>query len=116
MKKEKMRLHKPFQMMIHSHISYSHQTPASTSCKSFHRTPLRASNNIGEIRASRQTTTCYTRSELLFHVSGRVVAARMTSNSGSSDTRRASKRSKRPEDAGTSGAGGEDCHIRDGVN
>ncbi|KAL0649454.1 hypothetical protein Bca4012_092145 [Brassica carinata] len=50
MKKEKMRLHKPFQM-IYNPISYSHQTPASTSCKSFHRTPLGAGNNIGEIRA-----------------------------------------------------------------
>ncbi|KAL0656959.1 hypothetical protein Bca4012_077543 [Brassica carinata] len=50
MKKEKMRLHKPFHM-IHNPIAYSHRLQPSTSCKSFHRTPLRASNNIGEIRA-----------------------------------------------------------------
>ncbi|KAF3540515.1 hypothetical protein F2Q69_00024944 [Brassica cretica] len=35
-----------------------------------------------------------------------------SSGSGSSDTRRASKRSKRPEDAGTSGAGGEDYQLQ----
>ncbi|KAG2249400.1 hypothetical protein Bca52824_089028 [Brassica carinata] len=115
MKKDKMRLHKPFQM-IHNPISYSHQTPASTSCKSFHQRHF-ASNNIE--RSEHKDKQRHATQDLGCHFTYQACRCQKddvvhrdnspsSSGSGSSGTHMVRKRSKRPNDAGTSGAGDEE--------
>ncbi|KAL0706400.1 hypothetical protein Bca4012_072826 [Brassica carinata] len=116
MKKDKMRLHKPFQM-IHNPISYSHRLQ-----------PVQAARASTERHFAPATTlrdqSIKTNNDMLHKIWAAISRIRpcrcqkddvvhrdnspSSSGSGSSGTHMVRKRSKRPNDAGTSGAGDEE--------